>query len=235
MEQPVDAHTAAVVRIRDGQRRVVGAGVLVGPRDILTCAHVVSRALGLPTDAGSVSLGAELTVDFPLVAPDRMLVAKVVAWHPSLSDGTGDVAGLCLTDAPPARVRPAGLIVSGDLWGHQFRAFGFPAGHDDGVWASGLLLAGQATGWIQLDDDRHSGFAVGPGFSGTPVWDRTLGGVVGVAVVSEARDVARTAYLIPNQTVLELWPTALAGNPFLTAAWLCSVNRTPSCSTAEMI
>jgi hypothetical protein len=40
---------ASLVRIRTADSRVVGAGFLVGEHHILTCAHVVSQALGLPT------------------------------------------------------------------------------------------------------------------------------------------------------------------------------------------
>lgn len=44
---------SAVVRFRHPNGTVVGAGFLVGDRYVLTCAHVVSRALGLPEDARS--------------------------------------------------------------------------------------------------------------------------------------------------------------------------------------
>jgi hypothetical protein len=37
------------------------------------------------------------------------------------------------------------LLIVDELWRHEFRTFGFPIGHDDGVWASGRLLAQQAT------------------------------------------------------------------------------------------
>ena len=44
MQESLDA---SLVRIRSADGRVLGAGFLVGERQILTCAHVVSQALDL--------------------------------------------------------------------------------------------------------------------------------------------------------------------------------------------
>jgi len=61
---------AAIVRIRAENDRIVGAGFLVGQRQVLTCAHVVAGALGVPDDAAEVPEG-EIRIDFPLVAPGQ--------------------------------------------------------------------------------------------------------------------------------------------------------------------
>ena len=126
--------TASIVRILDVGGAIAGAGFLVSEEHVLTCAHVVARALGLPDDtlkAPQVGVG----LDFPLVAPEHVLTAHVILWQPE-----SDVAGLELDGDPPAGARAVCLVTADDLWGHPFRAFGFPAGHDDGVWASGLGL-----------------------------------------------------------------------------------------------
>lgn len=173
---------------------------------MLTCAHVVARALGLPDgDLASAPQG-EITVDFPRVAPGKHRVGKVAVWRPVQLDGSGDVAGLVLTEAAPGGAEPAHLVTAEDVWGHDFRAFGFPPGRDEGVWACGKFLGQAANGLIQLGDDRSGGFSIGPGFSGTPVWDEQDGGVAGIAVASEARPSARTSYLLPIETLVELWP-----------------------------
>ena len=194
----------AVVRLRDQHGRVVGAGFLAGERQVLTCAHVVSRALGLAEDRPP--LGAEVQLDFPLVARDRMVAATVVVWHAPAADGEGDVAGLELRDDPPQGVRPARLLVADELWRHEFRTFGFPAGYDDGVWATGRLLARQAMRWVQMEDVKQTGYRVEPGFSGAPVWDDELDGVVGITVAAERRPEVRAAYLIPAGVLVEAWP-----------------------------
>ena len=48
--QPRNADTF-VVAVHDGRGLPVGLGVLVGPREVLTCAHVVNAALGLPAES----------------------------------------------------------------------------------------------------------------------------------------------------------------------------------------
>ena len=59
---------ASIVRIRAAKGRIVGAGFLVGEKHVLTCAHVIARALGLSDDTPE-SPRAEVCLDFPLVAP----------------------------------------------------------------------------------------------------------------------------------------------------------------------
>ena len=202
---PATALDRAIVRIRDADGRIVGAGFLVGSREILTCAHVIAQALG-DSDGRRPPSTAEIFLDFPLVDPAQVLTATIVAWRPAQADDSGDIAGLQLTSAPPLGVKATRLIAADDMWGHPFRTFGFPMRHNDGVWASGRLLGRQATGWVQLEDVKGTGFRVEPGFSGAPVWDDELDGVVGMVVTAEARPEVRGAYLTPVAVLTNAWP-----------------------------
>ncbi len=92
------------------------------------------------------------------------------------------------------------------VWKHDFRVFGFPEGHDDGVLATGRLLGRQATNWIQIEDVKAQGFAVAPGFSGTPVWDTQLKGVVGMVVAAGRPGDTKTAFVIPMDVLSASWP-----------------------------
>jgi S1-C subfamily serine protease len=202
MQESLDT---SLVRIRTADERVVGAGFLVGERQILTCAHVIVQALGLsdhPSDApqGLVSL------DFPLVAPRMLLTARVVLWYPALADDSGDIAGLELQREPPVRAEVVHFAPAEDVWEHPFRALGFPAGYDDGVWATGRLLGRQATGWVMIEDVKAQGFAVGPGFSGTPVWDTQLQGVVGMVVAASRPADIKAAFVLPLNVLVAAWP-----------------------------
>ncbi|MGH8910074.1 MAG: trypsin-like peptidase domain-containing protein, partial [Egibacteraceae bacterium] len=223
--------TTAIVRLHDAGGRVVGSGVLVGAREVVTCAHVISDALG--QTAGD-PLGAVVMLDFPLVAPRVYVSATVVVWQPPradgagdiaglvladapLADGTGDVAGLVLADAPPAGVRPARLVTGGELWGRSVRVFGFPAHHDEGVWVAGVLRARQGAGWVQIEDAAGHAFRVERGFSGAPVWDDESGGVVGIIVAVEPSPAVRAAFLIPADALVAAWPALVAAWPVLAA------------------
>jgi tetratricopeptide (TPR) repeat protein len=196
---------SAVVRIHTTSGRVVGAGFLVGERQVLTCAHVVAQAFGITANTSNPPQG-KVYLDFPLVAPERRVTALVTAWQPALADGSGDVAGLELETIPPEGVQAVQLIVARDVWGHRFRAFGFPDRFDNGVWASGQMLGPEAAGWIQIEDVKQTGYFVAPGFSGGPVWDEQLAGVVGMTVAADTRQGFRAAFIIPADRLVATWP-----------------------------
>jgi len=202
MQESLDA---ALVRIRTINGGAVGAGFLVGERKILTCAHVASQALGLadyPLDAPQ----DVVSLDFPLISPRTLFTARVVQWCPLLSDGRGDIAGLELQGEPPAGAEMVRFALAEDLWEHSFRAFGFPTGYDDGVWTTGRLLGRQATDWVMIEDVKAQGFAVGPGFSGTPVWDTQLHGVVGMVVAASRAADTKAAFALPLDVLVAAWP-----------------------------
>jgi parallel beta-helix repeat protein len=202
MQESLDA---SLVRIRTTDGRVVGAGFLVRERHILTCAHVVSQALGLP-DSHLEPPQEAVLLDFPLVSPQTLLKALVVQWCPPLSDGRGDIAGLELQGDPPTGAEVVRFSPTEDVWKHDFNVLGFPEGLDDGVWTTGRLLGRQATNWLQIEDVKAKGFAIAPGFSGTPVWDTQLQGVVGMVVAASRPAETRTAFVIPVDVLAAAWP-----------------------------
>ncbi|WP_433175972.1 trypsin-like peptidase domain-containing protein [Actinoallomurus sp. CA-150999] len=200
---PGTALGAAIVRIHDEDGRPVGAGVLAGPDLVVTCAHVVAQALGAGAELPSART---VRVDFPLLAGAAPVDAEVVVWRPPLLDGSGDIAGLRLSAPPPPGVRMARLVLGRELWNHPFRAFGFPSRRDHGVWAAGVLRERTGAGWLQVEHATTTGFVIQPGFSGTPVWDDELQGVVGIVVAAEKRLALGTGYVIPSTALLESWP-----------------------------
>ena len=207
---------SAIVRIfaagpaDGGGRQPVGVGFLVDERTALTCAHVVTDALGLARGAAPTP-GAVITLDMPLLpAPAEgggavVLAAGVetlVAREPA---GGGDVAVLRLGAAVPGS-RPVRLVDVEGVWGHRAGAFGLPRGRPGGVWHTGVLTAAQAYGWIQMNlDPGAGGYAVTGGFSGGPVWDETQGAVVGMLAAAEAGSPA-VSYLIPTDRLAAAWP-----------------------------
>ncbi|WP_380282567.1 trypsin-like peptidase domain-containing protein [Kitasatospora purpeofusca] len=212
------ALNTAVLRIRDTRGEAVGLGFLISPELALTCAHVVSAALGTPQEQEPLA-SARLQVDLPLLSATGQgstgVSASVEDWLPPQEPGGGDVAVLRLDD-PLSGAVPIRLIEAGEVWDHPVRAFGFPAGRPGGVWHSGVLRAGQSEGLLQVDL-KGSGYPVSRGFSGTPVWDESLGGVVGMVAVAESGKLS-ASYLIPTVGLMDSVPRlrglVLAPSPF---------------------
>jgi len=193
MPQPLEAY---IVRIFDVDGQVAGAGLLVAERLVLTCAHVVARSQGLPDDTARKP-ETDVRLDFPFLAPGQKIEAHVAFWEPPSQRARGDIAGLALRSNPPGGAEPAPFTLGDNLWGHPFRAYGFPEGYDDGVFVSGVLRARTVPGWVQVDVDSTTGFAVEEGFSGAPVWDERLEGVVGMVVARETAPGIRVAFVTP--------------------------------------
>ncbi|GHJ39785.1 serine protease [Streptomyces sp. TS71-3] len=199
---------AAVLRIRDGRGEAVGMGFLVSADVALTCAHVVSAALGGSGDEPPPP-GAGVQVDLPLLpasgADGTRVTARVEQWTAPGPSGAGDVAVLRLP-APLPGARPVRLVAAGgeDIWGHPVRVFGLPEGRPGGVWHAGVLRGSQAAGWVQADL-AGAGYPVSGGFSGSPVWDEHLAGVVGMVAVAEAGKPS-ASYLVPTGRLADAWP-----------------------------
>jgi hypothetical protein len=198
---------AALVRIYDDMDEIAGVGVYVGAGQVLTCAHVVTAALETLSGAAP-GPEAALRLDFPLVAPLSPRSARVVARHPA-----ADLAMMALASPPPPGANSCSLVQAPDLWDHTFRVFGFPEDHDDGVWASGRLLDRTTKGWVQVEEVKQTGYFVTPGFSGAPVWDEALGGVVGLLVAAESDRGVRAAFMIPAAQIARYYPALVATPP----------------------
>jgi len=196
----------SIVRILAENCKVVGAGFLVGDDQIVTCAHVIRDALGLPWPNPNPP-EADIHLDFPFIDQGKVVKAKVVHWDPRDSGIGNDIAGLKLAGYPPRDVKFSHLDAGADRdrWGHRFRSLGFPKGHDNGVWVSGEVLDERADGWVQLVDPRVPGKSVEGGFSGGPVWDDELSAVIGMIASVDKEPGVKVAFMIPSQVILDSW------------------------------
>lgn len=194
---------SSVVRIYNPtSNNVVGAGFLVEDRLILTCAHVVAHALGIDRSTVEIPNGT-VELDFPLVAPNQRLRARIVFWRPVNPDMFGeDIARLELEPPLPDKAQAARLVRSENLCNHPFRVLGFPLGKENGAWAYGKIKGRCANGWLQLEGTRQTGYSVEHGFSGAPIWDDELQGIVGMAVEADInRPNIRVAFMIPTEVL----------------------------------
>jgi hypothetical protein len=115
-------------------------GFLVGQHTVLTCAHVVTSALGIP-DETSEPPKETIQLDFPFAVPGKMIPATVIFWRPVQTAENDyppeeeDIAGLHLQADLPGGIQALPLLLADDFWNHSFRAFGYPEKHgEDGVW-----------------------------------------------------------------------------------------------------
>jgi energy-coupling factor transporter ATP-binding protein EcfA2 len=150
---------------------ICGAGFLVGPDELVTCAHVVAQAGHGPD--GRVKLA------FPGLGDDADTVGLVLqeGWR---APDAEDIAFLRLLDVP-AGARALSLSTAAGTRDHPVRSFGYPAqappaGHFGYARAGDLLPAARPGGWLQLTD--ANGFT--EGFSGAPVADESTGLVIGM-------------------------------------------------------
>ncbi|NJP43996.1 hypothetical protein HCN08_11345 [Streptomyces sp. PRB2-1] len=214
-----DAAVLRVLAYPPGSGRAVeplGVGFLVDDRHILTCAHVVADALGL---ASGDEPGADATVfvDLPLPSepgsPPATATASVVRWGPSHGAPPGsspavdgpDVAVLRLDAAVPgAGPAPLADAEPADIRGHAVRTVGFPRHGDEGAWHQGVVRGRVAGGLVQIDR-VGTGYAVAPGFSGSPVWDEDAGAVVGMVATAEVGAPA-VSFMVPVRQMAAVWP-----------------------------
>jgi formylglycine-generating enzyme required for sulfatase activity len=200
----LDPLEACVVRVRTADGAVVGGGLLATERHVISCAHVVAVAAG--QRLGAVDPPTDpVHLDLARLPAAGSLQARVVCWVPPGPDG-GDIAVLELTTPAPVAARPAPLVADDDLWHHRFRVLGFPAGHDNGIYATGVLLGRQRTGWLQLEGTATTGARVERGFSGAPVWDENLDCVAGMIVATVTPAQAKAGFLIPVDLLANAWP-----------------------------
>ncbi|MFH8799735.1 trypsin-like peptidase domain-containing protein [Streptomyces sp. NPDC017936] len=180
--------------------QVVGAGFLVTPRKVLTCAHVVHEG---PADA--------LTVTFTERPGSAPVPARVVVdggWAGSPTD-PGDLAVLELAEEVP--VAPAALAPVGAAHGRRPRklvVYGFPFGFDEGTLAEYRITAPQLINreWMQLEAWQPDGQPLAPGFSGAAVTLVDTGEVVGMVTAAAGAQGVRNGRMMPTEVMARYWP-----------------------------
>jgi Trypsin-like peptidase domain/AAA ATPase domain len=186
-----------------------GLGLLVGARQVVTCAHVVNMALDKPLRDPERPGEQELvTVEFPFLNDRPVRQGRVVAWRPPSAQGIGpDIAGLMLTEEAPGVVLPARLTTAGQI-GASLRVYGYPSTppRPDAVPVNVELKGRVPSGLQQVESRSDQSIKAQPGFSGSPVWDEHARQAVGLLTATALVDEPYTdAYLVPADLVAEVW------------------------------
>ncbi|MFE1316720.1 trypsin-like peptidase domain-containing protein [Kitasatospora phosalacinea] len=188
-ESPEDEFRSGLVSllgVRDGKKTVVGGGVFLGGRYVLTCAHVVNSACGRELMDRTDARGTTVAVRF--VGADRALGrgrGEVVEWNPpARRDGRavlptntaweGDLAVLALDAEPPPTVRAPrwrDLAV-----GQRLRAWLGDGLAISAVDATVKMVVREGT-YLESDDTPRK---IGPRYSGGPLWSREDRAAVGL-------------------------------------------------------
>jgi hypothetical protein len=199
---PPDAFVVRVLRPDGG---IAGIGTVIGQRQIVTCAHVVNAALGQEPESQQHP-DDRVLVDFPYAEPAAGPVrADVVAWVPPPRPGAAgdDIAGLLLDRHLPAGVAPARLGIEPARAGQAVRVFGYL--DELGSWVA-TAVRGRTGGKLQLDSAQRMNAM----FSGSPVFDDTLGRMVGMITETPARTAPeRDIQAIDAGRLRVSWPTAV--------------------------
>ncbi|HEY0501275.1 MAG TPA: serine protease [Kutzneria sp.] len=181
------------LRLKDSRGTVLGAGIALTGGAVVTCAHVVTKA----ADYGE---NVEIIAEWVELGASR--TAKVVpgCWAPTLTGGGADIA--LLRTVEPTDLPGATLHRVPSPRNRTVHAFGFPAEHDFGIWASAVLAGtgGPDCEWIQLDHTERSD-RIRPGFSGAAALDDISGAVVGMVVTTYRDQESKLAWIIPVDTL----------------------------------
>lgn len=204
------SHDPWRVRVSGADGVVHGAGVLVAPDLVVTCAHVVAGATRA-AETGSRPR-TPVVVDFPTVESVGRLPAHVTdeGWVAVRRDNTGDLALLRLDR--PTTVPPATLAHCGRPSERSVRVFGHPGGQQLGRWATVQLAgtAGPAGEWVQVHAPSDTAGHFGLGFSGAGMVDLETDAVIGLLVAVDRHRQARGAWMLTVEACELLLP-ALGG------------------------
>jgi WD40 repeat protein len=176
----------------------VGAGCLLTERHVVTCAHVVSAAIGYD-DYERVPPTQLVPLEFAFAGGTDAAVVEI--WWPVARDGEepldgrADLALLRLSSPPPEDVKPAKLADTDNIRYQNFETIGFPQGHRLGLPTNGVCGGRRRDKRILV---RSQDVPIEPGFSGAPVWIEAYGAVGGI-LVERVLDITqpRLAFVIP--------------------------------------
>ena len=208
MTQQVDEalYLAAIARVCRGSN-VIGVAFFVAEGYLLTCAHVVAKALGYSRKSyqipGANIIGQDITLEFRQGNVEKSAEAKVVYWRFPDYDpqSNNDLAVLKLQEPMPAGAEYFSLSPSSKYRNQDFQVLGFPSKLDPGGWATGTITGRvyDTSGLVQMQDNQTPGYAIEPGFSGSPVWSSTLDNtIVGMTVARDKeREEAKVGFMLP--------------------------------------
>ncbi len=203
-----------IARIRTESGAVVGAGMLIHGQQLVTCAHVVRLAAGLrKSEQHRIAPDAtEIKIELPFLSSLNspfQAKLKTINWD-------NDIAVVSLPDHVVLEQDPEPCIALDhekmpEVWRHSFRALGFPLGDEDGAWTHGRIMEEIAGGLYQIQREEQTGKDIEQGYSGTPIWNDDLHGIVGILTRGGDDEQEKVAYIIPVTALKDAAPDLKTG------------------------
>lgn len=233
-------YLAAIARIYQG-KTPIGIAFCVADGYLLTCAHVVSKALGHQRKSYQIPaqemLGQKIALEFCGEEQVERHHATVAYWRSPAQTEPGttdvDVAVLKLTESMPIGARLLSLTSFPELKGHTFLTSGTPENVADGAWSEGKIQgATHSRALVQMV--AGPGYAIEPGFSGAPVWSPSLGdAIVGMVVARDKqREEERISFMVP---AARLQPALAAIGVDISAVQSSSPTAMPASERLQLI
>ncbi|EHN74180.1 hypothetical protein SMCF_6377, partial [Streptomyces coelicoflavus ZG0656] len=189
------------MRIRGADGEIAGAGILLTPDQVLTCAHVVDRA----ADRLMAEFVGAADHSVPAVRARVDGTAYVPETRDADGDPSGDVALLRLERPRPAEetVRLHRLSAPG----REVRMYGFPYAYNGGIWFRSTVVGGCGRdGQVQLSP-VSPGELASPGCSGAGVADSRTGEVIGMVLSGQLDQHGnRFSFMSPAETIARHLP-----------------------------
>ncbi|KQX94579.1 serine protease [Streptomyces clavifer] len=190
------------VRIRRQDGRIAGAGILLSPDRVLTCAHVVEdRTASFTAEFVGAALGSTVPSVTAWVDGDAYVPNALDAD----GDPSGDVALLKLEHPRPAEETT--LLHRLSAPNRTVQMYGFPYEHNGGIWFRAAVVGRCGRdGQVQLVPETPGELAA-PGCSGSGVMDTQTGKVIGL-VLSGMTDQQGNlfSFMSPAETIVRHLP-----------------------------
>jgi hypothetical protein len=233
-----------LVRIfaRDGS--IAGVGFSVSDRHVISCAHVVAQAIP-NCEASSLSKPTEtLEIDFPFVAENTLLQAKVYHWLPVKSEkdqqprGDEDIAILEIQGTLNDERQAANLLPCESYSNLKIESYGFPVDSAGVQLINGIPIDGMTGrqivgGCINIKNlnSHSSGYFIKEGFSGAPIWaDESV-----IGMVVSAEEAPTVAYMLPSNLLMKECFKSLAKlEPELSEELIELLHNVSSCDWSQI-
>lgn len=204
-----EAAKQAIVEVYPFESDVIaGTGFWLGGRCLMTCAHVVGKALNLKVKDYGNARDQKIRVCFAKAGHTNLLTVKVLYCKYEETKRGEDVAVLVLENPVCFEGRPIHLAPCfSQVFDSTVRSYAYICGKRGEYGGRGITATTNGSddnGWIQVEVSQDRGMAIAEGVSGAPVWCDNANAFVGMIVArDDLRPDDRVGFFIPVEELSE--------------------------------